>query len=53
MLEQNRLDVRVLRQQRNEFRAAVAAKADNSDRGLGTLDFFSMPRTRVLRDVVR
>ena len=35
MLEQNRLDVRVLRQQGNQLGAAVAAKADNSDRGLG------------------
>jgi len=33
MLKQDRLDVRVFRQQRNEFRAAVAAEANNSDGG--------------------
>ena len=34
VLEEDWLDVRVFRKQRNEFRAAVAAKADNSDGSL-------------------
>src|SRR4029077_15902842 len=45
MLQQHRFDLRMAVEERNQLRAAIAVKSDNSNRRSGHfLDVFSMPR---------